>query len=88
MIAKYFNVSLEISFLTTTFFLLGYVFGPLVWGPGSELYGRRNVLLVSMTGYTLFHLGQALAHNIETFLATRFLCGFFAVAPLTICGGQ
>jgi DHA1 family multidrug resistance protein-like MFS transporter len=37
--------------------------------------------------YTLFHLGQALAHNIETLLVTRFLSAFFAVAPLTCIGG-
>lgn len=40
-----------------------------------------------MVVYTIFTLGQALAQNIETFLVTRFLCGFFAVAPLTIGGG-
>jgi len=42
---------------------------------------------VTMIAYTLFHLGQALAQNIETLLVTRFFAGFFAVAPLTNCGG-
>ena len=41
-----------------------------------------------MTIYTLFHLGEALAPNIQTLLVTRFLSGFFAVAPLTIFGGK
>ena len=41
-----------------------------------------------MVCYTLFHLGQALAPNIETLLITRFFSGFFAVAPLTNCGGK
>lgn len=40
-----------------------------------------------MSLYTLFHLGQSLAPNIQTLLVTRFLSGFFAVAPLTNCGG-
>ena len=101
-----FGTSTEVSYLVTTTFLLGYVFGvryllllssmhlliqitiqPLVWGPGSELAGRRPTLMVAMTLYTLFHLGQGLAHNIETLLVTRFLSGFFAVAPLTNTGG-
>jgi len=38
--------------------------------------------------YTLFHPGQALAHNIETLLVIRFLSAFFAAAPLTSIGGK
>ncbi|TFK32378.1 MFS polyamine transporter [Crucibulum laeve] len=82
-----FGISSEISYLITTVFLLGYVFGPLFWGPGSELVGRKPIFIITMVLYTLFHLGQALAQNIETLLITRFFSGFFAVAPLTNCGG-
>lgn len=87
----------------TTVFLLGYCFGvgpilivmvrltelvqPLVWGPGSELVGRRVTFIVAMITYTLFMLGQALAQNIQTLLVTRFFAGFFACAPLTNSGG-
>jgi DHA1 family multidrug resistance protein-like MFS transporter len=87
-IGAQFDVPLEITYLVTTVFLLGYVFGPLLWGPGSEMFGRRPVFMVSMAGYTLLHLGQALAPNIQTLLVTRFFAGFFAVAPLTNCGGM
>jgi hypothetical protein len=38
--------------------------------------------------YTILHLGQALAQNIQTLLITRFLGGFFAVAPLVNAGGN
>ena len=41
-----------------------------------------------MVLYTLFYIGQALAPNIQTLLVTRFLSGFFSVAPLTNCGGK
>ncbi|KAG6845939.1 hypothetical protein H0H93_015960 [Arthromyces matolae] len=43
--------------------------------------------MLTMAVYTIFTIGQALAHNIETLLITRFICGFFAVAPLTNGGG-
>ncbi|KAF8879261.1 MFS polyamine transporter [Infundibulicybe gibba] len=86
-IIKAFGITKEVSYLLTTMFLLGYVFGPLFWGPGSELVGRRPIFIGTMAMYTIFHLGQALARNIETLLITRFLSGFFAVAPLTNCGG-
>lgn len=86
-LVKQFGINLEVSYIVTTCFLLGYTFGPLFWGPGSELLGRRPIFIVTMTIYTLFHLGQALAPNIQTLLITRFLGGFFAVAPLTNAGG-
>ncbi|KAJ6483623.1 MFS polyamine transporter [Mycena vitilis] len=82
-----FGIPAEASYLITSVFLLGYVFGPLFWGPGSELFGRRPVFVLTMTMYTILHLGQALAKNITTLLITRFLGGFFAVAPLVNAGG-
>ncbi|KAG5652152.1 hypothetical protein H0H81_006136 [Sphagnurus paluster] len=86
-VAKQFNVPDEVTYLITTVFLLGYTVGPLFWGPGSELVGRRPIFMIALSCYTLLHLGQALAPNIETLLVTRFLGGFFAVAPVTNCGG-
>ncbi|KAJ7585357.1 MFS polyamine transporter [Mycena floridula] len=82
-----FNIVPEVSYLITSVFLLGYVVGSLFWGSGSELFGRRRVVLFSLSCYTLLHLGQALAKNIETLLVTRFLAGFFAVSPLIVSGG-
>jgi DHA1 family multidrug resistance protein-like MFS transporter len=81
------HTSAEVSYLITSVFLLGYVFGPIVWGPGSELIGRRPIMHLTITAYTILHLGQALAKNMETLLITRFLAGFFACAPLTNSGG-
>ncbi|KAK2462832.1 hypothetical protein APHAL10511_005144 [Amanita phalloides] len=86
-LVKHFHITAETSYLVTTVFLLGYVFGPLFWGPGSELVGRRPIFIITMTLYTVSHLGQALAPNIQTLLVTRFFSGFFAVAPLSNCGG-
>ncbi|EPS94316.1 hypothetical protein FOMPIDRAFT_1026243 [Fomitopsis schrenkii] len=87
-IATEFGKEREYAYLVTSVFLCGYVIGPLFWGPGSELLGRRPVFLVTLGAYTILHLGQALAKDMNTLLATRFLGGFFAVAPLTNCGGM
>ncbi|KAI0300489.1 MFS polyamine transporter [Multifurca ochricompacta] len=86
-IAHDFHSSREVSYFVTSLFLLGYVFGPIFWGPGSEMFGRRAVLIPTLAAYTLFHLGQALAHNMATLLVTRFLSGFFASGPLNNSGG-
>ncbi|KIM72881.1 hypothetical protein PILCRDRAFT_46647, partial [Piloderma croceum F 1598] len=86
-IAKEFNTSVEVTNLITTLFLVGYITGPVLWGPGSELLGRRLVFRTSMILYTLFILGQALAHNLETLLITRLIAGVFAAAPMTNSSG-
>ena len=77
----------EVSYLITSVFLFGYVAGPIFWGPGSEVFGRKPIFRITMVLYTAFILGQALAQNMETLLVTRFFSGFFGCAPLTISGG-
>ncbi|KIM80267.1 hypothetical protein PILCRDRAFT_73402 [Piloderma croceum F 1598] len=86
-IAVDFNVSNEISYLVTSLFLCGYILGPILWGPGSELLGRRLILVITMIAFTLLHLGQSLAPNIQTLLVTRFLSGVFGAGPLSTWGG-
>jgi DHA1 family multidrug resistance protein-like MFS transporter len=73
--------------LVTSLFLCGYVLGPVIWAPLSELYGRRPIFLVTMFVYMCLQIGDALGKNIETVLIIRFLAGTFAAAPLTNCGG-
>ncbi|KAI0281088.1 MFS polyamine transporter [Russula brevipes] len=85
-IQRAFHSSREVSYLVTSTFLLGYAIGPIFWGPGSEMFGRRAVLIPALAAYTLFHLGQTLAQNMTTLLVTRFLSGFFACAPLNNSG--
>ncbi|KAJ8094493.1 hypothetical protein AAF712_012803 [Marasmius tenuissimus] len=82
-----FHINSETSYANVTVYLLGFMFGPVLWGPGSEIWGRQRILRATTVCFTLFHLGQALGKNIETYLITRFFCGFFGVAPLTVCGG-
>ena len=86
-IAVSLHTSQEVSYLVTSVFLLGFALGPICWGPGSEVTGRRPMFVGTFFLYTMFHLGQALAKNMQTLLVTRFLCGFFACAPLAIGGG-
>jgi DHA1 family multidrug resistance protein-like MFS transporter len=87
-IAVDFNVSNEVSYLVTSLFLCGYILGPILWGPGSELLGRRLIFVITMMTFTLLHLGQSLAPNIQTLLVTRFLSGVFGAGPLSTWGGM
>ncbi|KAF8825188.1 hypothetical protein HHX47_DHR7000257 [Lentinula edodes] len=85
-IIEQFAISSEVSYVVTSVYLLGYVFGSFFFGPGSEVVGRKRILVVTMCCYTLFILGQIFAPNIQTLIVTRFFSGFFASSPLTVGG--
>lgn len=87
LVAKEFNISSEVAVLLTSLFLVGYCFGPLVWAPLSEVFGRRPLFIIAFFIYTAFQAGSAAGTNIQTVLITRFLAGFFGSSPLTNCGG-
>ncbi|KAK3080567.1 hypothetical protein LTS18_000198, partial [Coniosporium uncinatum] len=81
------EVSRTIATLGTTLLLFGFGLGPLLWGPVSEMYGRKWAVLPTYIAGACFSLGTAMAGNIETVLLTRFATGFFASAPLNVTGG-
>lgn len=57
----------------------------LVWGPLADRFGRRPVLLVGMTLYTIASLGGALAGSIDALIVWRGLQGAAMAAAVT-CG--
>lgn len=86
--ADYFHVTDEQQYaLPISVFLIGYVFGPLLFSPLSEMYGRRPIMIASFAGYTAFTLGCAMAPTWPALLVFRFLVGLCAAAPYTLGGG-
>ena len=85
--SRLFGVSTEVMTLGTSLFVLGFAFGPIVWGPLSELYGRKPPLFVGYFVFAIFQIPVAVAQNLETIFLCRFLGGFFGSAPLAILGG-
>ncbi|KAJ5367598.1 MFS general substrate transporter [Penicillium brevicompactum] len=85
-IEAYFNVTHGQSMLCVSLYLVGFAFGPLIWGPLSELYGRRWALIPSMIGLGLFSIGTAVSQNFCSVLVTRLLAGLFASSPVTNVG--
>lgn len=73
--------------LPVSIFLVGYVVGPMIWGPLSEVQGRKPVLAGSFVLYTVFMLACALAPNFPLLLVFRLLCGANAAAPVVVVGG-
>jgi MFS family permease len=75
------------SSLTPALFVLGFAFGPLLWAPTSEVFGRRIVYLVSCFFLTLWLAVTIAAPNPAAILVFRALSGFFGSSPLTNAGG-
>lgn len=82
-ISKEFGVSQEVSVLSISLYVLGFAFGPCIWAPVSEIWGRRVSMLPAMVGLGLFSIGCAVSQNAQTVFITRFFSGFFGSAPVS-----
>ncbi|KAH6997195.1 major facilitator superfamily domain-containing protein [Ilyonectria destructans] len=87
-IVKDFGVtSEEQRVLPISVYLIGYVFGPIIWGPLSEHYGRRNLSFITFCFFTIFTMACALASTWPSLLIFRLLTGVFASSPIAIVAG-
>ena len=71
----------------TSGFVLGFVLGPFVWAPLSEIYGRRNLFLATYAIFTLFNGLVCASQNLATVIVFRFLAGTFGASAMTNAGG-
>ncbi|EAQ83798.1 hypothetical protein CHGG_10202 [Chaetomium globosum CBS 148.51] len=83
-VAREFGVSSEVSLLGVSFYVLGFATGPTFWAPLSELKGRRLPLVLSMFGFFIFNIANAVSKDLQTVLITRFFAGFFGACPLAV----
>lgn len=79
-----YNIGPTVGVLGTSLYICGFASGPIIWGPLSELFGRKIILVVSSFGFTCFCFGCATAENIQTIMITRFFEGFVGAAPTVI----
>jgi DHA1 family bicyclomycin/chloramphenicol resistance-like MFS transporter len=66
--------------LVITFYLLGFGFAQLLWGPLADRYGRKKLLAAALILYGLFGLVAGLASSFTLLLAARMLQGVAAAA--------
>ena len=69
---------------TLSLFMAGFVIGPLVYGPLSDAYGRRPLLLLGLAIFTGGGALAALAPSIGALLSARFAQGLGAGAGMTL----
>ena len=86
--ANYFNVSVNLANLTLILFMVFYSIGILLWGPLSDKYGRRPILLVGLAVYLVASLLCAHAWDIYQLIASRVFqaigCGAASAVAMAI----
>ena len=70
--------------LTMSVFMLGFAVAPLVYGPASDRYGRKPVVLFAALLFTIAAIGCALAGSLPSLLMWRLVQGAGAGASMTI----
>jgi DHA1 family bicyclomycin/chloramphenicol resistance-like MFS transporter len=79
--AEVFQTSADRAQLTLSLFLLGFAFGQLAYGPISDRFGRRPILLFGLTLFTVATVGCVFAGSIEQLVVFRLLQGLGGCAP-------
>jgi len=68
---------------TLSSFIFGYAIAHMFWGPVSDRYGRRPLLVIGVGLYTIASLGCLFAPSVEAMIGLRGLQGLgAAAAPL------
>ncbi len=84
-LTDFFGTTPELMKLTISLNLLMFGFAQLIYGPISDRFGRRPVLLWSIALFSVASLACGFAQSIDQLLIARMLQGFFAAAEAVIC---
>ena len=69
------GASMEQAQLTLTALLLAFGVSQLFWGPLSDRFGRRPILLAGMSAYVVASVGSAFAGNMDLLIVWRTIQG-------------
>lgn len=82
--AREFDTSETVMLLGVSLFVLGYALGPLLWGPLSELLGRKIPIFVGYFLFAVLQIPIALSRSLAGVLICRLLAGCFGAAPIAL----
>ncbi|OIN23406.1 multidrug effflux MFS transporter [Vibrio barjaei] len=71
-----FNTTESMVNLTLSSYFVTYAIGLLFWGPLSEKFGRKPILLIGIGAYMLASIACAMAGSIEHLISSRVLQAF------------
>ena len=88
VMAEFNSTNSLLSSFVVSVFILGYVFGPILIAPATELYGRLYIYHISHIFFIIFTIACAYAPSLSTLILFRFLTGVAGSTPITIGGSS
>src|SRR5665647_493546 len=79
-----FGASMPAAQLTLSALLLAFGISQLIWGPMSDRFGRRPILLCGLAAYTLASIGSTLAPSMALLIVWRVVQGA-AMGAVVMC---
>lgn len=86
-LAEQFSVGREVGVLCFIMFIAGNILGPMIFGPLSEVYGRKPSVFIPNFISGILMIVCANVSSIWALLVFRFVAGIFAAAPIVSSGG-
>ncbi|KAJ5994704.1 hypothetical protein N7481_001681 [Penicillium waksmanii] len=80
--AEEYGVTVQAASYLTSFQILLLGLSPLIWNPITAVYGRYNVILLSVLGSMACNIGGARCTSYGTQMATRVLTAFLISPPI------
>lgn len=69
---------------TLSSYLMGFAFGQLFYGPLSDKYGRKPLLMIGFMAYLIGTFASAAAFSIDGLIIARFLQGVGGAGPIIV----
>jgi predicted MFS family arabinose efflux permease len=83
-LADDFGASISAASIVITGFALAYTIGQLIYGPLGDRFGKLRVVTLSLLAAGVGSAGCALAQDLGSLTALRFLTALFASSPVTL----
>jgi DHA1 family bicyclomycin/chloramphenicol resistance-like MFS transporter len=83
-IAHTLHVTPGVAQLTLSFFMAGFALSPIAYGPFSDRYGRRPMLILGLALFTLGGFACAVSGTLNLLLLARFVQGAGAGSGMTL----
>lgn len=81
---EYFKVNDSMIQLTIAYNLLGFCIGSILYGPLSDAYGRRPIMIIGNTILAIGALGCVITPSLNFLFSTRLIQGFGAAASAVV----
>jgi len=83
-VATDFHTDADGALASMTVFFIAFALGQLVYGPSSDIFGRRRPLVAGIVLFVIASVGCALAGSIEQLIIFRLVQGFGGAAGMVI----